>query len=552
MNNTWWKWGNVEKLKHVNDFPKLIELIEKDWNVKISENNIPDFKYDFPELSDAEKSKIQNTFSFLTKAQISFKLEDRLYYGLGKSYYDVLKVYNKDKIGLPAVIISPANHDEVVKILKAASDNKYNIIPAGGSSNVVGALHIEEKEKRISILLNLRNMNNLLQINKEQYTATFQAGIFGPKLEELLQRKGFTLGHFPQSFEYSSLGGWVVTRSAGQNSTYYGKIEDLVESIKVATPVGSLKTPEFTHDAEGINPLPIFVGSEGTLGVVTEVTVKIRKYTNRYRWICALAPDFKAGSEILKNIIQSDIKPSVVRLSDAPETFFFTKLAHKEGDNSILKQVKDKIQSYVLEYKNLSNPCLMMLRVEEPFTTKASDIVFIKNQITSHKGMIIPDKYGYEWEKTRFDTPYLRDSMVEHGIFIDTMETYVPWNKVQDMHTNMEKVLRKSDYFGREKGFILSHISHIYPQGACMYFILITYQQKGKELEQWKNIKKLVTDTFIENGGSVSHHHSVGADHQEWYLKKADPLALKIFQNIKQTLDPNHIMNPGKLYDVQP
>lgn len=551
MINNWWKWGNPEKLKHVGDFPKLIELIEKEWNVKITENNLPTFRYNFKEISDNEQNNLINLFQFIPKSRISFKLEDRLYYGLGKSYYDVLKVYNYEKIGLPSIVLTPNNHEEVEKILKIASENKINIIPAGGSSNVVGALHIPDEKERISLLLNLRSMNKLIKLDKALHAATFEAGIFGPLLEEILNKEGYTLGHFPQSFEYSSLGGWVVTRSAGQNSTYFGKIEDLVEQVRVATPVGSLSTPHFTHDAEGINPLPLFVGSEGTLGVVTEVTVKIKKLSNRYRWICALAPDFKSGSEILQNIIQSDIKPSVVRLSDASETFFFTKLAHKEGETSLLKTVKDKIQQYVLEYKNLSKPCLMMLRVEEPFTTKASDIVFIKNQITKNKGMIIPDKYGYEWEKTRFDTPYLRDSMVEHRIFIDTMETFVPWDKVQDMHTNMEKALRKSEDFGKDKGFILSHISHIYPQGACMYFILITHQKEGNELQQWKNIKRLVTDTFIENGGSVSHHHSVGADHQEWYLKKSDPLTLKIFKNIKETLDPNRIMNPGKLYDVQ-
>ena len=367
----------------------------------------------------------------------------------------------------------------------------------------------------------------------------------------MLNREGYTMGHYPQSFEYSTLGGWVVTRSAGQASTYYGKIEDLVQAVKVATPRGEMRTDNFTHNADGINLLNLFVGSEGTLGVVTQVTVKIHPIPSNHRWLVALFQNFDEGAECMRQIMRQGIRPSVIRLSDNPETALLSMLSH-EVPTGKLNSVKKAAQKLYLRLKNYQKPNLLMLRFEEPAHRRDAVESHVKKLIAEHNGMSVSNSIGENWEKSRYHLPYLRDTMLEHRVMIDTMETVVPWSQVGQMHTALNQALRNCPDFFKDKGLALTHISHIYPQGACMYFMLLCPMKKGDELRQWQNIKKMVTDTIIANGGAVSHHHGVGADHQAWYLKKTDPLALSLLRNIKSYLDPKSILNPGRLFQAAP
>ena len=400
----------------------------------------------------------------------------------------------------------------------------------------------------IKCTVDLRKFKRLLHIDEQHLQATFETGILGPELEKILNDKGYTLGHFPQSFEYSTLGGWIVTRGAGQESTYYGKIEDLTEHIKVATPVGTLESNPFTHDASGINVLPFFVGSEGTLGIVTEVTVKIRKLPKNYRWLVALFPTFQQGTNYMKEIAQAGIKPSVVRLSDANETNLFSKMSSSEEQPGLLNDIKKEAQKLVLQFKNLTEPCVLMMRFPQGDFSVSSQILFAKELVGKYKGMVAPSSIGDKWADNRFKLPYLRDTLVEHSIYIDTMETLVHWKDIPKLHQALTKELNKSTAFNKQKGIFLAHISHIYPNAACIYFTLITPILRGREIEQWQEIKDLVTNTIMQNNGSVSHHHSVGADHQKWYKKYSDNLALEVLHAVKQKLDPKGIMNPGKLY----
>ncbi|HNI33264.1 MAG TPA: FAD-binding oxidoreductase, partial [Chitinophagales bacterium] len=416
--------------------------------------------------------------------------------------------------------------------------------------NVVGALSLDNLSGKsdIKCTLDLRKYKKLIQIDEEHLTATFEAGIFGPELEKILQAKGYTLGHFPQSFEYSTLGGWIVTRGAGQESTYYGKIEDLVEHIKVATPIGTLESNTFSHDASGINVLPLFVGSEGTLGVVTEISVKIKKLPKNYRWIVALFPDFQSGSQYLQELTQAGVKPSVVRLSDANETNLFSKMSSSEEQPGFVNDLKKEAQKLILQWKNLTAPCVLIMRFPQSNISVSSQVIYAKDLVAKHKGMLAPATIGDKWAENRFKLPYLRDTLVEHAIYIDTMETLVRWKDVQKMHQALTKELNKCAAFHKNKGIFLAHISHVYPNAACMYFTLITPMLKGREIEQWQDLKDVVTNTILQNNGSISHHHSVGLDHQKWYKKYLDNLAMDLLQSIKNKLDPKGIMNPGKLF----
>lgn len=550
MNKDWWKWGSPEEFKHINDYPKAKAYLEDLWKTNFKHEYTPPNKFNIEPITDKKKETIKDIFGKISAKKISFKDEDRLKTALGKSYYDVIRICKDNNIVAPDAVLSPTTHEEIEYILKQANDNLIKIVPVGGATNVVGALTMttQQLKSTISCAINLLNYKKLIHIDHEHYTATFQAGILGPELEKILNEQGYTLGHFPQSFEYSTLGGWLVTRSAGQESSYYGKIEDIVEQVRVVTPIGTLHSNDYTHDASGINLLQLFAGSEGVFGVVSEVKIKIKKLPSSYRWVTALFPNFEAGTKFLQDLSHNEIKPSVVRLSDAKETMLFSKLSNEHTAPTRLDNIKKEIQKYILKWKNLEEPCVLIMRFVQNKYSISAPIMFVKNSIEKFGGMVAPSVIGEKWAENRFKTPYLRDTFVEHGIFIDTMETLVHWKDANIMHLALTNVLKKSKAFNKEQGIFLAHISHIYPSAACMYFTLLTPMHRGAEIEQWKEIKDLVTNTIMQYNGTVSHHHSVGMDHKKWYLKATDPVALTILQSIKKIIDPNGIMNPGKLF----
>ena len=550
MQRDWWKWGDSKEIKHITDYPKLKIQLEERWKTNLREDFFPPKKFELPVLTEKKKNTIKDIFATISPKKVSFSDDDRLYVSLGKSYYDVIRIFDGKGFVSPDVVITPSSHDEIQYILTKASEYNVHIIPYGGGTNVVGALSMDNIVDRTEIkcTLDLRKYKRLLHLDTENLLATFEAGILGPELERILNDKGYTLGHFPQSFEYSTLGGWVETRGAGQESTYYGKMEDLVERIKVATPVGTLESNSYSHDASGVNVLPFFIGSEGTLGVVTEVTVKIKKIPKNYRWVVALFPDFEQGTNYMKELAQAGVKPSVVRLSDANETNLFSKMAASHEQPGWVNDLKKEAQKLILQWKNLSAPCVLIMRFPQTAISISSQIIFAKDLVAKHKGMIAPATIGDKWAESRFKLPYLRDTLVEHSIYIDTMETLVQWKDTQKLHQALTKELSKSAAFNKTKGIFLAHISHIYPNAACMYFTLITPMLRGREIEQWQEIKDVVTNIILQHNGSVSHHHSVGLDHQKWYKKYTDSLALEVLRAVKQRLDPKGIMNPGKLF----
>lgn len=548
MKVEWWKWGDPKETQQIADYPLLQQEVEQLWKVNLKEDFYPPSAFNLPMLSEKKQNSLRDIFAAISPNDISFKEEDRIQVALGKSYYDVIRVFKDKEIVAPDLVIKVRTQEDIEHVLKQASDNHVAIIPFGGGTNVVGALSMDNLKGSdvIKCTLDLRQYNQTISIDEENYLATFQAGILGPDLEKALNAQGFTLGHFPQSFEYSTLGGWVVTRSAGQESTYYGKIENLIESIKVVTPIGVLSSNTYSSDAAGINILPLFIGSEGTLGVVSEVTVKIQKLPKKFHWVVGLFPTFEKGTQYLKTLVQSGVKPSVARLSDADETRFFSLLSKPK--TGTMETLKSEAQKAVLKYKNLTEPCALLLRFPEGEYSSYAQVLLAKRLVKQFDGMVAPSSIGDKWEEGRFKQPYMRDGMIQHSIYVDTMETLVRWQDVERLHQGLREVLHASDAFNKEKGIILTHISHIYPHAASMYFMLFTPMKKDRELEQWKELKELVTNTIVKFNGSVSHHHSVGADHQRWYLQESDSLSLELQKTLKTKLDPKGIMNPGKLF----
>jgi alkyldihydroxyacetonephosphate synthase len=546
ISNDWWKWGEEGKRKSLTNYPAFHAHLQKLWNKPFDDLLHAPAQ---PQIvQNAERANfVQRLFAEkLPDVSISTEPATRLKRSTGKSYHDLLKAIFNLPINLPEAVVFPKNHDEVLRVLQLATLNNILVLPFGGGSNVVGAFNIAQDAKAL-IVFDMSKMKSLLSLDAKNHVATFECGIMGPDLEKQLNAKGFTLGHFPQSFEFSSLGGWIATRSAGQESSHYGRIEDMVISLKVAAPAGTLTTSGYEGDAEGINIKSLFFGSEGLFGIITEAKVRIHPLPENKKWVIGVFPAFENGLDTLRELVQMDIFPSVVRFSDEYESFFLSMLSHQEP--SVLSNIKAYISKQVLKWKNIEQPNLMILRMdgkeEEALAKK-----HIANKIAEKNGgFLIGDSIGIKWETSRFGLPYLRDDLMERGIFVDTMETVLPWDKLADFKKYLRVQLQGCTGFGGDKGILLAHVSHVYTSGASIYFTVITAQDRNKPVEQWKTIKSMVTDKIVEAGGAVSHHHSVGRDHKAWYLAKTDALTKRLLLNIKKTLDPGHIMNPGDLFD---
>ncbi len=542
-NNNWWKWGDPNQSQHLSQYPKLINFLESEWSVKLADDFKIPHEFDLPE-SKFQESNFNDLFHQLNNNQFSNSKIDRLRYAIARSYHDVIKVFSNQILHYPDFILFPESNKDIDHILEVANNNQISIVTYSGGSNVTGATEVDD---RLTLVLNMTRMNSLLEMDEISETATFQAGIYGPELEKILNEKGFTLGHFPQSFEYSTLGGWVATRSAGQESGLYGKIEDMVLGVNVKCPSGNIEHVDFPKHASGIDFHHLFVGSEGTLGVITEVKVQISRLPQQYSWSVALFKDFESGANAIRQMVQEGIHPSITRLSDATETKMLSLMSHSNPTG-----IKKVIQNFVkkrLKNQGYTQPCILMMRFAIRNVADKIQPDAAKAICKINGAKILPANVSSTWEENRFALPYLRDTMVEHRILIDTFETVTYWSNLQSLYTSVKSSLEKDSDFFTKKGQLFCHVSHAYETGASLYFTMLIPQEKGNELAQWKKYKETVSIALTNAGGAISHHHGVGKDHQQWYQQKLSKNAQSLLKNVKKQLDPNNILNPGKLFD---
>ncbi|HLD45437.1 MAG TPA: FAD-linked oxidase C-terminal domain-containing protein, partial [bacterium] len=340
------------------------------------------------------------------------------------------------------------------------------------------------------------------------------------------------------SFEFSTLGGWLATRSAGQNSTKYGKIENMVQSLVIHTPKGVIETHQVPASATGPSLKHLLLGSEGIYGIITEAVLKIHPLPQSQKFSCAFFENFEQGLTCVRTIMQADITPSVVRLSDADETSFFL-------DLMLSKKWQKKLLPHWFNFKGLGNhPCFMLISCEGQAAHTNFHLDKIRSLIRSTQGKLVPRKFAAKWKKDRFELPYLRDNLMDHGFFIDTLETAAPWSKLLGIYESM-----KLAFFEQKSHQLLMacHLSHAYKDGASLYFTFMGVQKRGHEIAQWEEIKNLATNVIMSQGGTLSHHHGVGYDHKKWMVQEETPVGIEVLKAIKKELDPEGLLNPGKV-----
>lgn len=482
-------------------------------------------------------------------AQVKTDNYERAFHARGKSYHDLLYL-RAGKLDLaPDAVVYPRTIDEVVDVIKLASEEDITLIPYGGGSSVVGGVNATAKSLGGTVItLDTTLMTRVIQIDKIAMTATVEAGIYGPALEEVLQKHGVTLAHYPQSFQYSTLGGWIAARGAGQQSNRYGKAEKWLVSAKVATPRGIWVTESTPASAAGPNLNQLLAGSEGTLGIICEATVKIHEVPERKDYRGYLFKDFASGVEAARRINHADIPVAMVRLSDAKETYFFQAFSSTSSTTSI----KTRLQRAYLRFKGFNDdPCLMLIGHEGNEDTVNWARSRSEHICTTLGALKLGTSAGDRWYHGRFSSPYSRDPMLDHGIGIDTLETSTRWSNIENLREKtvaaIEEAITANLPEPGGRGIVMAHVSHSYPDGASLYFTYVFPRQLNREVEQWQAIKRAASDLLLENKGTISHHHGVGLDHTPWLAEEKGAIGYELLKTIKADMDPVGIMNPGKL-----
>lgn len=463
----------------------------------------------------------------------------RVSHAAGRSVPDLIRLRGGQLPFAPDAVLYPATDTEVDELLRICTDERIAVVPFGGGTSVVGGIDAFRPDYRSCVCISLARLDEVLDIDEESLTATVQAGVFGPDLEEKLQAEGFTLGHFPQSFEFSTVGGWVATRSAGQQSTGYGRIDANVLGLRASTPSGPIELRPTPASAAGPNPRQVLVGSEGTLGIITEATLRITRLPEATLPDAWFFPDFHSGATALREMEQAGLTPDIARLSDVNETAFG--LAQLGSDLQ-----RKGLQAY-LKARGVTTPCLMVLRFDGRKAAARTRRAEGRTIAKRHKGVTIGGAPETQWEKHRFSTPYLRDQLLTEGVVVDTMETAAPWSSIEDLHAEIGSRIEATMAARGTPAFVLCHVSHLYSSGCSLYYTVFARQEIGTELAQWKALKTAASEAIIAGGGTITHHHGTGADHAPWLPEETGELWLTMLRAAKDEIDPAGIMNPGKL-----
>ncbi|MGC1853514.1 MAG: FAD-binding oxidoreductase, partial [Solirubrobacterales bacterium] len=379
-----------------------------------------------------------------------------------------------------------------------------------------------------------------VELDRRSLTARLGAGLRGPEAEAALQAEGVVLGHFPQSFEYATIGGFAATRSAGQASSGYGRFDALVSAVRLIAPAGELRTLETPHTAAGPSLRELVVGSEGTFGVIPEVTVRVRPEPAQRRYEAWIAESFEAGAEIVRALAQGPGLPDVIRISDEEETEISLALSGPRGFAGTL------FGGY-LGLRRRRGGCLMVVGLEGDEESVARRRALTVRALRRGGAAYLGQGAGRSWEHGRFQGPYLRDTLMGMGAMVETLETSHSWSRLEELHTAVGSAIRESLAAQSTPGLAFCHLSHAYADGASLYFTFISRAKRGEEIEQWKAVKRAASEAIVATGGTITHHHAVGRDHAPYMEAEVGETGIEVLRAVKERLDPTGIMNPGKL-----
>ena len=531
------KYGDPHSFKHPNAkwyqmIKEEFEMTDDDFRSKKSEGLTP-VRIDRPvSLEARHRERIE---AIVGRDNVTSDDYSRVKYAYGKTTEELMELREGMVREVADLVVHPRSKDDVRQIVEYCNQGKIPIYAFGAGSSV--NFGVRPSRGGISLVLST-HMNKVLEVNEANQTARVQPGIYGPAYEEALNRapelfhtrRRFTCGHFPQSFEYSTVGGWIVTLGSGQASTYYGDAYDLVISQEYVTPAGTFKTHDYPATATGPKVNDIMKGSEGTYGILVEATMKIYRYMpeNRKRF-SFMFPTWEAAVDASREICQGEFgMPAIYRISDPEETDRGLKLYGMPGIVDTFLQNKG--------FKPMQR-CLCLGNIEGQACFTANVKRQIKRICKEFGAVYLTGYAAKKWEHSRYTEPYMREDLMDFGVIIDTLETAVSWDNLHAVHQGVRSYIKD-----RPHTMCMTHASHFYPQGTNLYFIFLA---KMDDVDEFRKFQRGIIESIFENGGSLSHHHGIGRMIAPWMDKHLGPEQMAVLRTLKRHFDPNDIMNPG-------
>lgn len=497
--------------------------------VAVSDASVPPSRLD--------RQVIERFKQVLDREALQLDDETRARHAGGQAYADIARRRVGDAGAAPDAVLRPRDAVAVTRVLQVCAEEKIAVVPWGGGTSVVGGLDAERGDLTAVIALDLSRLDALLSVDAESRLATFQPGIRTPDAEAALATHGFTLGHVPQSYQRASLGGYVVTRSAGQASTGVGRIDDLVAGLRMATPAGELVLAPVAGSAAGPDLRRLVLGSEGTLGVVTEVTLRIRPIPSERHYEGWMVPDWTTGLEVMRGLIQDGPHPDIARLSDPDETDVSMLMSSAGG------LVRSALSAY-LRLRRVNGGCLLITGYEGVARDVRHRRDGVRERLRAAGAVPLGARAGKAWEHNRFAAPALRDTLFDAGVLAETLETAATWTALPAVYAGVRRALH--DSLGR--AVVGCHVSHLYPTGASLYFTVLAAADPGDSIGQWARAKTAANDAIVAAGGTITHHHAVGTAHRDHVTADlGGDVGVRALRALKRELDPVGIMNPGKL-----
>ncbi|HET7416568.1 MAG TPA: FAD-binding oxidoreductase [Solirubrobacterales bacterium] len=465
--------------------------------------------------------------------------EDRLRHAVGRGYIDLARLRNGAIEAAPDAVVMPPDVESLRRLLEVCVAEGIAVVPFGGGTSVVGGVEPLRGAHGRLVSLDLGALREV-SVDRRSLTARLGAGLRGPEVEAALGQQGLTLGHFPQSFEYATVGGFAATRSAGQASSGYGRFDALVSSVRLLAPAGELSTLETPHTAAGPALRELVIGSEGVLGVIPDVTVRVRSAPRVRRYEAWMAEGFEAGTEIVRALAQGPGLPEIIRVSDEEETEGSLALSGPRGLSGRL------FEGYLGARKRRGGALVIVgFEGDEEGVARRRALTV---RVLRHGGAAyLGQAAGRAWEHGRYQGPYLRDTLMGMGAMVETLETSHTWSRLGELHAAVGTAIRNALAAQGTPGLVFCHLSHAYADGASLYFTFISRARRDAALEQWAAVKRSASQAIVDHGGTITHHHAIGRDHAPYMEAEVGRTGLDLLRAVKEQLDPSGIMNPGKL-----
>lgn len=552
----WWGWGEEGVFFNYSNKPAFAPFVKKHLGIDLRPRQTDTIPFDALTVPDSPlpDSLREALVGATASDRVTTDAHDRVVHGHGSSVTELLHVSRFDYGRLPEVVVYPESEAEVAAVLAACVAADAVVVPFGGGTNISRSLQLDPAETRPIVSLDLGLITGVVELDEESGLALVGAGTLGPDLEEELNSRGWTLGHFPDSFTHSTVGGWAATRSSGMQSDKYGDIADIVRGMTVVRPSGVVRLKPVPSESTGPSLREMFIGSEGRLGVITDLWLRVHRLPEERVVVAYMYPTWEAAVEAIHAMADAEIPTTFVRISDANETAF--SLSTQKEALTLKKKIEHRGQEELWAFMrrrgwDTDQMCISYVC----FEGSTGDVDERRRQVVkiakAHGALVLGTGPGALYDQKKFDTPYLRDFLLEQHVMGDVSETAAPWSKINLVHDGVYVAAKEAFAKLGKPGFIMCHLSHSYHVGACLYFTFAF--QAGEDHEdadrEYATVKTAIQQAFVDHGGTLSHHHGVGMEHAPWMEQVLSTEGVGIMRTLFTATDPGNHLNPGKIID---